>query len=141
MPFILVALLLLRGYGVRSDGCGLSELFGELELLVQANATVDAEDDAGDTPLQLAIGRYSAEAADFLLCVGARTSKLRFQLPAWFQALLNQRVHCRESCYVLYGVLRVRWRVGGQRVPRDMIRLLTQMVWGTRREEKWLWGE
>lgn len=108
---------------------------------MRAGAVVDVKDKDGWTPLKFCIKVNAEESAEFLLDAGAKVANLKAdkERPDWFEAMLNRRMHCREACGVLYGVLRKRWHMGdGARVPRDLITLLTGLLWASRRDERWL---
>lgn len=109
-------------------------------MLIDAGATVDARTLMRDTPLQTAIKADLVGCAEHLLDAGAKMSNLSKEraLPGWFLFITSKRKRCRETCRVLYGVLRLRWRLlDGQRVPLDMIRVLTRLIWESRREREW----
>ena len=107
---------------------------------MRAGAEVDAVDKYGDTPLQRALMYDRKKNAEYLLDVGAKVSNLKNKkLPEWFVAMIGKRKNCIDSCRALYGVLRKRWVLSdGSRVPRDMINVLTRLLWESRRNEQWL---
>lgn len=114
-------------------------------MLLRHGAEVDVLTEYGKTPLRFAIKQISEECAELLLDAGARISMLTDDeaFPEWWHnSTLSKRVHCRASCVALYGVLKKRWRLAdGQRVPPDMIRLLTRLVWQSWRDERWQLGD
>ena len=91
------------------------------------------------TPLHYAVKYGKRNCAEVLLDVGAKICNLKedFKHPDWFVAMVKRRSNCKSGAFALYGLLRKRWRVCNEKVPLDMIRMLTGMVWGTRRDEKW----
>lgn len=109
-------------------------------MLLHAGAALEVKDCSNWTPLQHAIKRDAQKCAEYLLEAGAKVFNLREDevIPEWFAAMLKKRQHCRRNCLVVYGVLRKRWKVDGQRVPRDMINLLTRLLWESWRNEQWL---
>lgn len=109
------------------------------KMLVGAGADVNAMEGNHRTPVQIAITHEAIECAEVLLWAGARVSTVKFGLGRrpWIVAMVAKRKQCCQSCLALYGVLRKRWRLSdGQRVPRDMITLLTRLLW-----QSWLRAE
>lgn len=112
------------------------------QILVQGGARVDVLTKQGDSSLQLAMKHGAFECAVSLLEAGAKLSQLKKVAihPQWFVAMIALRRRCNKSCLAFYGVLRKRWRLeDNQRVPRDMITLLTRMLWKSWRDERWQW--
>lgn len=110
------------------------------KALIGAGADVDAKDEFGRTSLELAIACGNIACAECLLDAGAKLCNLRQPLatPEWFARMVSKRARCMDSCRALYGVLRMRWRTSnGTRVPRDMINVLTRLLWTTRRDVRW----
>lgn len=106
---------------------------------MRAGAEVDAVDKDGWTPLGYAVVNDRKENAGYFLDVGAKVSKLKdLDLLEWFAAMVAKRKNCVDSCCALYGVLRKRWTMAdGTRVSRDMVNMLTQQLWESRRDEQW----
>lgn len=114
-----------------------------LQVLIRAGALVDRKNKLGSTPLEYAVQYSALEVAEYLLESGARVSNFgglhRSSFPPWFAHMMRKRKRCLDSARALYGVLRKRWRLSdGTRVPRDMINVLAQMVWATRRDSRWV---
>lgn len=103
---------------------------------MRARAEVDVMDKSGETPLYCAVQHERREAAEYLLGLGAKASKVA-RPPDWFVVMVERRARCRDACRVLYGVLRRRWTVCNQRVPRDMINVLLQLLWESWRSPRW----
>ena len=122
----------------------LSEFFvlflAHTKLLLVAGARVDLQDRYGATALQDSIKGDKEECAELLLDAGSKVSSVSKDLVQrkWCEAMLTRRSDCKRSAIALYGLLRKRWLVGGvEKVPRDMINVLTQMVWDTRHDRRW----
>ena len=101
-------------------------------MLISAGAVVDVQDSDGRTAFYDAIIYGKKECAELLLDEGAKISNLKENLkrPDWFVGMLRRRSNCKGSAFALYGLLRKRWRVChfGEKVPLDMIRMLTRAV-------------
>lgn len=111
-----------------------------IEVVVRAGAVVDVANPWGETPLKMAIERNLRGVVEYLLDVGARCERLPKDnaLPDWVTVMVNKRQRCRDCCRTFYGVLRKRWLTArGERVPRDMINVLTRMLWESRRDAGW----
>ena len=110
------------------------------QVLISAGAVVDVEDSRWGTALQVSICEEEKSAAELLLDAGAKIGHLKEDLerPDWFVAMLQRRSNCKSSALALFGLLRKRWRVGNEKVPLDMIKVLTGMVWDTRRDIIWV---
>lgn len=109
------------------------------QLLLRSGADVDMLDMHGATPLQTATRNHARMSAEILLEAGAKECMLQEdKKPGWLVAMIAKRKGCLQCCIALYGVLRKRWRLcDGQRVPRDMITVLTRMVWASWRDGRW----
>lgn len=109
-----------------------------MQAFGRAGAELDVADKQGKTPLQMAIVGGAKQCAEYLLYVGAKISNLKYKrFPKWFTAMIDKHKTCAESCFALYGVLRKRWIIDGYRVPRDMITVLTRLLWESRRNDQW----
>ena len=108
-------------------------------MLISAGAVVDMKDKDGMTALHRALKYGMVDCTELLLDAGAKISilNMRFEQPDWFVAMVKRRSNCKSSAFALYGLLRKRWRVVNEKVPLDMIRMLTRMVWDTRHGERW----
>lgn len=108
-----------------------------LEMIAHAEPTlVHVRDNDGDTPLAWATLEREIQCALELLDLGANRADLRGSPPTWLVVVFERRRRCHDAALALYGVLRKRWTV--MRVPRDMITLLAQMIWNTRRDLAWM---
>lgn len=110
---------------------------GCVAMLVRAGAVVDAKGSEGETALQFAIQNLVPDCAEYLFAAGAKLSNLKQAMPSWFVQISIKHNCCRRSARTFYGVLRKRWTVHGSRVPRDMINLLTRMIWDSRMDKRW----
>ena len=108
-------------------------------MLISAGAVVDVKDTFGETALHEAVNHGKQDCAELLLDAGARICDLKedFNYPEWFTSMLSRRSRCKSSALALLGLLRKRWRAGTEKVPLDMIRMLTRLVWDTRRDNRW----
>ena len=109
-------------------------------MLIGAGAVVDTKDNRGETALYEAVEFGKKDCAEVLLDAGAKICNLEdLNHPEWFLAMVKRRSSCKSSAYTLYGLLRKRWRECNVsvKVPLDMIRMLTGIVWDTRHDERW----
>lgn len=108
-------------------------------MLLGASAKVDAVNTHRETPMQKAIQCSHSECAELLLDAGAKLSNLCDPIPRWMTSLVSRRQRCKACVRAVYGVLRKRWKTAasGMRVPRDIINMLTRMVWDRRFEAQW----
>lgn len=105
-------------------------------MLIDAKADVNAGDSV--TPLDVAIKHHRKRTVEVLLSAGA-LQKTRVNGSSWVKSICYRRQQCMKSLLTLYGVLRKRWRVAGTRVPRDVINIITAMVWASRFRDQWHW--
>lgn len=112
-------------------------------LLIAARADVEAKTSSYETPLAKAIlgfGRYTTE---LLLDHGASVDNIRecgtrvCIPPEWAAILVDKRKRCKDAVEALYRVLRKRHRVGGQRIPKDMVRMMANYTYNTRYNDAW----
>lgn len=124
----------------------LAAYHGHLQMLqlVLPLSPVDELNDARRTALCQAVMMGKRECADLLVDAGAKLEYLRSELPnipTWLECLYARRRNVLNSYLVLYGVLRrrVTFTTCGKkiRVPRDMVRLITQLLYATRRNPAW----
>ena len=108
-------------------------------MLISAGALVDVKDIDKETALNYTVNNERTDCADLLLNAGAKIRNLKEDLkhPEWFVAMLKKRSSCKSGALALFGLLRKRWRVRTEKVPLDMIKMLTRMVWDTRHDERW----
>lgn len=108
-------------------------------LLVEARSAVDRKTKGQQTPLYWAWKGTQLKCAEMLVDAGAKVSNVKRDMiiPEWAHALVAKRERCIASALALYGVLRKRWSVLGQRVPRDIINILTRLVWESRLDHNW----
>ena len=138
-----------RGYTACVQVCGrvcvtffsrVAELCVCAQMLLGAGAEVDAMCSLSETALQKSVRRGRGDCTALLLDAGAKLSHLGDDLehPEWFTAMLKRRSNCRNGALILYGVLRKRRLLfGRERVPRDIISMLTRAVWDTRHDDRW----
>ncbi len=101
--------------------------------MLEAKAEVDAVNLHSKIPLHWAVYREHMACTERLLEV----SKISVDLPYWMTVCLDRRTRCKAAAVTLYGVLRRRWTVAGERVPRDMCCALAQETWLTRPSAAW----
>ena len=79
-----------------------------------------------------------------LLDAGAKISNVRndVRIPDWVGAMITKRKNVVASLRVFIGVMRKRYNVEGQhignRLPRDLVKLISKHLWSTRFDERWL---
>jgi len=116
---------------------------GCLQELIRAGAEVDAENQNGYTPLADAIYRDRKDCAECLLYAGAKMSNVLkyIGIPNWMRAIVTKRRNAIESTWALLRVMRKRFSVKGQhigdRLPKDLVKVLGIHLWETRFDERW----
>lgn len=111
-----------------------------ISLLLDAGADVEARTSKGRTPLYQAISGFGYQPVKLLLDHGARIENILiipFVPPQWAKDILSKREHCRRAVVALYRVLRKRYRVDGQRIPKDMVKMLANCTYNTRYHDTW----
>jgi ankyrin repeat protein len=108
-------------------------------LLLKAGADIEAEDTFGHTPLSNAVVGINPSSVDLLLDRGAQfTAKLNEgRRPIWFKIFMVKRENCQNAVSALYKILRKRYRPGGTRIPKDMVRMLASYVRQSRHNTVW----
>ncbi len=121
-------------------------LFGHiacLEELIRAGAELNGQGDEGCTPLDYTIGYDFRGSTEILLDAGAKLSGLHVdaKIPDWVEAMVAKRKSVVASLRTFIGVMRNRFETEGphvgNRVPKDLLKLLMMMLWSTRLDEKW----
>jgi hypothetical protein len=78
-----------------------------------------------------------------LLDAGAKISNVHkgVEVPDWVEAIVAKRRNVVASLRVFIGVMRKRYNVEGQhignRLPRDLVVLISKHLWSTRLDERW----
>ena len=76
-----------------------------------------------------------------LLDAGAKISNVDFEIQDWVQAMIAKRRNVVASLRVFIGVMRKRYNVEGQhignRLPRDLVAMISMHLWSTRLDERW----
>lgn len=100
----------------------------------------------GRTALAAAIKYNKVDCAELLLDAGAKVSSLRenFKVPDWMNAIVTKRQNAKHALQAFIRVLRTRLLIPGpatqhigNRLPRDLVNLLTLFVWNTRLDSGW----
>jgi hypothetical protein len=105
---------------------------------------VDLVDNYGRTALAVAIGKAHHECAEVLLHAGASLGKVKGVIPEWMNKIIAKRDSFNAAFTVLYGILRRRIVVplsdhqAGERIPRDMVRVISDMLLDTRFDVVWV---
>jgi hypothetical protein len=110
-------------------------------LLLDAGSMVDVVNNAGFTPLYLALRKGKRANAALLLDRGARLERVKLDkhleaIPDWAVSFVACRKSCRASCWALLELARRRSRVIGGN-SRDVLCLISRVVWESRHEETW----
>ena len=78
-----------------------------------------------------------------LLDAGAKISNVHkdVMIPDWAEVMVAKRKNAVASLRVFIGVMRKRYNVEGQhignRLPRDLVVLISKYLWSTRFDERW----
>jgi ankyrin repeat protein len=128
----------------------IASMFGRITCvkeLVIAGANLDVKSLIGSTPLHEAMCFNQFDCAELLLDLGASLSNCPkyMIIPSWVHGLILKRRNALSSTNTLLRVLRKRFLVLCEstkhiknRVPKDVAILLTQYVWATRFDKKWI---
>lgn len=98
-------------------------------------------DREGKTPLQYSLAHPTT--FEILLDHGGRgVSEASLAHFAPCDMVYKKRQQCKAAALAVYGILRKRFTVAVDdtkraRIPRDMVRLCSEYVWGTRRDPAW----
>jgi ankyrin repeat protein len=104
---------------------------------------LDAQNKRGKTPLAVAIVKDKKDCAERLLDAGAKMSNVDKSviIPPWVETIVVKRKNAMISIGVFIGVTRKRFEIQGQhignRLPRDLISLISKYLWEARFDEKW----
>jgi hypothetical protein len=111
--------------------------------LIRAGADLEVLDFHRRTPLADAIRRKKRDCAERLLDVGAKMSNVKadIEIPDWMSAIISKRENALQSLWAFLRVMRKRFHVEGQhignRLPRDLVGLISTYLWSTRFDERW----
>lgn len=117
------------------------------KILLRAGAKVDVLSSYGYTPLARAIYFNNRDCAELLLDAGATMENVHqdVEIPEWMDALLRKREAVKRGLLTFLGVMRKRFEVPhggmehmGDRLPRDMVSMLSAYVWNTRLDSRWM---
>jgi ankyrin repeat protein len=118
-------------------------LFGHItcvEEFIRAGAELNGQGDEGCTPLGYTIGYDFRGSTEILLDAGAKLSDVHV-IPDWVETIIAKRKNVVASLRVFIGVMRNRFETEGphvgNRVPKDLLKLLMAMLWSTRLDEEW----
>lgn len=115
--------------------------------LIRAGAEIDLPNINGYTPLACAIYESYYNCAEYLVDGGAKMSNVRkdIKIPNWMNDIINKRKNVKRSLLIFNGVLRKRFVVRGEgtqhlggRIPRDIVNVLSGLLWGTRFNPLWI---
>jgi ankyrin repeat protein len=104
---------------------------------------VEDRDSDGYSPLAHAISCNRRDCAERLLYAGAKISNVGedIEIPDWVETIVAKRKNAVASLRTFIGVMRNRFETEGphvgNRVPKDLLKLLMMMLWSTRLDEKW----
>lgn len=114
-----------------------------IEELIQAGAELNGQSNYVWTPLTHTISLDFRGSTERLLDAGAKLSDVHkdVNIPDWVEAMVAKRKNVVTSLQTFIGVMRKRFETEGphvgNRVPRDLLKLLMIMLWSTRFDEKW----
>jgi hypothetical protein len=97
----------------------------------------------GHTALAEAIDYDRHECAELLLHAGAKLRDVKFRIPGWMNDIVTKRNNLKAAFTVFYGILRRRivvpsaYNPNGDRIPRDMVRVMSYMLLDTRFDALW----
>jgi ankyrin repeat protein len=109
--------------------------------LLNAGGDVNAMDKRGRTPLYLALYWNKPSVIERLLeknpCLNLVVGPRELvYLPKWVRSFMECRKACRSSCYAILELARRKSKViGGNR--RDVLGLISRIIWNTRKNEEW----
>ena len=100
-------------------------------------------DKNGYTPLADAIRRNKRDCAERLFDAGAKMSNVNsdIKIRDWMRTIISKRENALKSMWAFLRVMRKRFSVEGQhignRLPRDLVKLISQYLWSTRFDKRW----
>ena len=83
------------------------------------------------------------DCAERLLDAGAKVSNVRadVKVPDWITTIIIKRENVVKSMWAFLRVMRKRFNVQGQhignRIPRDLVKLISTYLWSTRFDPRW----
>lgn len=117
-----------------------------VELIIKARVHVDVKTtiEIAYTPLSYAIDQHHEKCTKLLLDAGAKldlVSKTDVVIPPSVVALVRGRSNAMRALTILVGVFRKRLVIQGghigNKLPRDLVKLLALYVWETRFDPYW----
>lgn len=116
-----------------------------VEMLIKAKANVELRNMLGHTPLARAMKQNHPDCVDLLLSVGfAKLSSVPFENENCMRAISKKRRNVVRSMWAFIAVMRKRFTVPcagtlliGNRIPRDVVTLLSMYLWMTRLDSRW----
>jgi ankyrin repeat protein len=98
--------------------------------------------DDGHTALARAIEYDHHECAELLFDAGAKIGNVNVPIPDWMNDIVTKRNNLKVAFTVLYGILRrivvpSAYNPNGDRIPRDMVRVMSYMVLDSRSDPSW----
>lgn len=134
---------------IDSDGCTALHIVGHygtldvFRLLLDAGSVMEKMDHAGRTPLYWAFCEDRRKIAELLLDRGAQLEGVKLDgllnsIPEWAISFALRRAACRLSSRAVLQLARRCSRVIGGN-GKDVLRLISRLIWGSRRCNK-LWG-
>lgn len=117
-------------------------------MLIRAGANIEERNKGGYTPLAEAIHEDHPDFAEMLLDFGAKISNVheKIRAPNWMNGIVKKRQNVKRGILTFIGVLRKRISIScattrhiGNRLPRDVVNLLSKCVWKMRFDPRWLW--
>jgi hypothetical protein len=97
----------------------------------------------GRTALANAIRFNRHDCAELLFHAGAKIRNVDVSIPEWMNEIVTKRNKLTAAFTALYGILRRRivvpsaYSSNGDRIPRDMVRVMSYMVLDTRFDPSW----
>lgn len=116
-------------------------------IRIGASRELDVFDKNGFTPLALAIHFNHPDCAELLLDGGAKMANLHkcTKIPGWMDDITKKGRNVKQSLWAFIGLLRKRFKVVdgttehlGDRIPRDVVTLLSGCFWKTRFNPQWI---
>ena len=104
---------------------------------------MELRDNEGYTPLAGAIRMDRRDCAERLLDAGAKVANVRadIEIPYWMSIIISKRENVVKSMWAFLRVMRKRFNVEGQhignRLPRDLVKIISTYLWSTRFDPRW----